>query len=102
VLSPTGGPGTFMPGTETLQEAELSGRASNALVLAILGLFCCGLVSLIGMFMGISVLSDANRLRISASSAKSKAIAAIICGIVAALIWLVSMIVMAGQGQSGG
>ena len=46
--------------------------------LAVIGMLCCAPLALIGLFMGISILSDIRRARVSAPQASGKAIAAIV------------------------
>lgn len=77
----------------------MMGRASNALILAILGLFCCPPMALIGLFMSISILADMKRLNIQAPLARSRALIASVLGVIAAIAWLTYLISMAMQAQ---
>lgn len=97
VLSSPGSIG--LPDFDTLAQTEFIGRANNALILAIIGLLCCAPLSLIGLFMGIGILSDLIRHRISAPAARSKAITAIVLGVVATLGWLIYLLIFAARPQ---
>jgi hypothetical protein len=86
VLSPTGGQ---LPGLDYLRTNELAGRANNALILAILGLFCgCLPVGVVGAFMGIAVLRDVAPMGARAGDARTKAITAIVVAAVGVIAWL--------------
>jgi len=96
-LSPTGG---VVPSVEYLQANELAARANNALILAIVGLLCCAPLGVVGLFMGIAVLADVNRLRSRAPDARGKAIAAVVLGVVGVLAWVIYFVVlMANRGS---
>jgi hypothetical protein len=88
-----------IPDLASLQGRELEGRASNALIYAILGMFCCALLSLVGLFMGLSVLGDIKRLGGNFPSAKGKAVGAVVCGCLATAGWLIYLFVLAAQNQ---
>lgn len=98
VLSPPATVG--MPDFGMLQQTEFLGRANTALTVAIIGVMCCGLPSLIGFFMGIGVLTDLGRARANVPAARSKAIAAIVVGSLSVLGWFIWMVVNAA-GQRG-
>lgn len=104
VLRPTGvGPSPShlgLPDLGALQQTELTGRANNALILAVVGMLCCAPLALIGLFMGISILSDIRRARVAAPQANGKAIAAIVLSALGTLGWLIYLLTMASR-QSG-
>ncbi len=76
---PVGGyaPRPLVAGAQEILEVEMEGQATNALIFAILSLFCCGILSVISLSWGISLLSQMNKLGLGRSAARSKAIAAI-------------------------
>lgn len=87
-LSPIGGQ---MPSVDYLQANELSARANNALIFAIIGFFAsfcvCGLpLSVISVFMSLSVMGDIKRVRARAPQAQGKAVAALIIGLLGAAV----------------
>lgn len=95
VLSP---PATMgLPNFDSLQQTEFIGRANNALMLSIIGAGCCPPLSLIGLFMGIGILSDLGRTRASVPAARTKAITSIVLGVVATLGSIIFLLVMAGH-----
>jgi len=89
-----------LPDFGSLQQTELTGRANNALILAVVGMLCCAPLALIGLFMGISILSDIRRTNVQAPQASGKAVAAIALGVLGTLGWLIYLLSMAGR-QSG-
>lgn len=93
VLSPPAG--VAMPGFEALQQTEFMGRANNAFLLALIGLLACPPISLIGLFMGISVLAEIGRMRANVPAARSKAISAIVLGALSTLGSLLFLIITA-------
>ncbi|MGE5532277.1 MAG: RING finger protein [Bacteroidota bacterium] len=101
VLRPTGvgpSPSTVgMPDFGSLQQTEFMGRANNALILAIIGMFCCAPLSLIGLFMGISILGDLKRTNTDAPGPRGKAVASIVIGVLACVGWLIYLITMAAN-----
>jgi hypothetical protein len=87
-----------LPDLVLLQVRALEGRANSALLYAIGGLFCCPLVSLIGLFSALGVLGDCKRVGpVAGARASSKAIGAIVTASLALLVWLVMMVTMGGQ-----
>ncbi len=77
-------------GAQAIFAAELDGQATNALIFAVLSVFCCGILSIISLFWGASIISQINKLGLGTCPARSKAIAAVVVsGIVLflALIW---------------
>ncbi len=95
--SPAGRP---MPvGAREILEAELDGQATNALIFAVLSVFCCGVLSIISLSWGISILSQVKKLGLSPSAARSKAVAAIVISGVVMLLVLVGIFVMLAGGQ---
>jgi hypothetical protein len=101
VLRPTGvGPSPTSYGAPdfgSLQQTEFVGRSNNALTLAIIGMFCCAPLSLIGLFMGISILGDMKRMNVNAPGPHGKAVASIVIGILACVGWLIWLIGMAAN-----
>jgi len=86
-------------GAREILEAELDGQATNALIFAVLSLFCCGILSIISLSWGISILSQVKKLGLSPSAARSKAMAAIVISGVVMLLALVWVFVMLAGGQ---
>lgn len=87
-----------LPDSVLLQVRALEGRANSALLYAIGGLFCCPLVSLMGLFSALGVLGDCKRVSPAAGArASSKAIGAIVTASLALLAWLAIMVMMGGQ-----
>lgn len=64
------------------QEAELEGRATTALIIALLGCLMCCIPGppVVPLVMGIRIIADANVRRLTAASARSKAVWAIVLG----------------------
>jgi hypothetical protein len=88
-----------MPDFTTLAGRELEGRASNALWLALAGWFCCPPLTLVGLFMAMSLLGEINRLP-GAGRARSKTVGALVVGAIAVVFWIV-MLVVQSQSSSG-
>jgi hypothetical protein len=105
LLRPTGvGPAPSTLGTPdfgSLQQTEFLGRANNALMLSIVGMFCCAPLALIGLFMGLSILGDLKRMNANVPAARGKAIASIVLGVVAVIGWLTYLLIMAAHQQQG-
>lgn len=94
---PQGGP-VALPDLVLLQVRALEGRANSALLYAIGGLFCCPLVSLMGLFSALGVLGDCKRVGpVAGARASSKAIGAVVTASLALLAWLAIMVSMGGQ-----
>jgi hypothetical protein len=90
-LSPTGGQ---LPSPDFLQANELMARANNALILAIIGLLCqCLPVGIVGIFMGIAVMADANRMRGRGADARGRATTAIVVGIIGVVAFIIILII---------
>jgi hypothetical protein len=96
VLSPTGG---TPPSLDYLQANELSARANNALILAIVGLCGCLPLGVVGLFMAFAVMADISRLRSRAADARGKATAAIVIGIIGVIGWVIALIVTLANPQ---
>lgn len=96
VSSPRGPLGGAVPDFAQLQARELDGRANNALYMALGGWLCCPPLSLVGLFMGLSLLGELNRVPGGTGAAKGKAIAAVVAGVVAMVFWIIAL-VMQGQ-----
>ena len=77
----------------------MEGQATNALIFSVLSLFCCGVLSVISLSWGISLLSQMNKLGLGRSAARSKALAAIIISGVVMLLALgwVLMVIAGGD-----
>jgi hypothetical protein len=75
-----GGMGTLLPPEHASTAARLHGKATNALVLSLMGIFCFGVLSLAGLVMGISVLIQMKTLGIDVPTARMRAVWAIILG----------------------
>ncbi|MEN6546556.1 MAG: RING finger protein [Armatimonadia bacterium] len=86
------------------QEAELDGRGTTALIIAILGILVCCLPGpgVVAIVMGARILADANIRRLTAASARSKAIWAIVLGSVGVLANIAAIVMMAGRGGGMG
>ncbi len=81
-----------------MQAHELNARATNALVLSVLGILCF-LPAMIGFFMGIAVLSKAVQNRALANHpAKTRAIAAIVIALFWLFLWGYAMLSGVGGG----
>jgi hypothetical protein len=79
---------------------ELDSRASNALVLSILG-FLCFVPALIGFFMGVGVLGQVSQVRaLERSSARNRALGAVIVGLFFMIGWGAFIVSMALSGNS--
>lgn len=68
--------------------AELDQKATNALISAIVGLFCCGVPSVVGFFLAVSVLSHSSKTRGTGASARAKAAWAIVIAVIAVVFWV--------------
>lgn len=89
---PAPGPGwqpPYPPPQSTLGAlaAELDQKATNALICAVVGLFCCGVPSVVGFFLAVSVLSNAAKTRVVGASARAKAAGAVVIAVVAVTFW---------------
>jgi uncharacterized Zn finger protein (UPF0148 family) len=76
------GPQALPPPLAAATAAQLESTASAALLLSILGLFCCGLLSVLAILMAVGVLVRMRALGLNAPRARQQAIAAIIIGLV--------------------
>ncbi len=70
----------------------MEGQATNALIFSVLSLFCCGILSVISLSWGISLLSQMNKLGLGRSAARSKAIAAVVVSGAVILVWALAVI----------
>ena len=88
--------GARVPPYLGVQAEELGERANKAMWFAILGMFCCPILTIIGFIMGIQVLGEIGRSRVMGSQrARSQAIAAIVIGSIWILLFLGQMIIAA-------
>ncbi|MBC7287510.1 MAG: hypothetical protein H5T86_05580 [Armatimonadetes bacterium] len=93
-------PGTPLPPPAAVAAAaRLEADATNALVLSLLGLFCLGILSIIGMMMGIGVLARMRAIGLDVPGARSKATAAVIIG--ASVIGLMLAIIVLTAKSAG-
>ncbi len=82
-----------------MQVRELNARATNALVLSVLGILCF-LPAMIGFFMAIAVLSKvAQNAAFANHPAKGRAIAAIVIGVFWLFVW--GSVMLSGLGGMG-
>ena len=82
-----------------LQVGELNARATNALVLSLLGILCF-LPAMIGFFMGLAVLGQGGQIgAFSNHPARGRAIAAVIIGLFFLIMW--GVIVLSGTAGAG-
>ena len=91
--------GALPVGAREILAAELDGQATNALIFAVLSIFCCGILSIISLFWGASLISQTNKLGLGPSPARSKAIAAVVISIVVMLLGLLWGLAMLGAAQ---
>ncbi len=103
-LSP-GTPTTAQPPTFPLPSpaavaaaARLEADATSALLISVLGLFCCGVLSLIGIIMGGGVLARMKALGMNLPGARRKAIAAIVVGILFIGLWIALVLISQAAG----
>lgn len=96
VDSARGPVGGVVPDFALLQARELDGRANNALYMALGGWLCCPPLTLVGLFMGLSLLGELNRAPGATGAARGKAIGAVVVGAAAVVFWIIMLIV---QGQ---
>ncbi len=61
--------------------AQMDSTASTALSYALLGLCCCPVVSVVALFMGISVLVSLRRFRVPSPTVSVKAVSAVVLGL---------------------
>jgi hypothetical protein len=99
-LPTPGALGSLMPPAHVAAAARLESSATNALVVSLLGLFCCGIGSLAGLAMAISVLLQMKALGIDVPMARSRALSAIVVGIAVPII--VVLIILATAKSSSG
>ena len=79
----------LVAGAQEILEAEMDGQATNALIFSVLQtIFCCGILSIITLSWGLSIISQMNKLGLGRSPARSKAIAAVVISGVVMLIAL--------------
>lgn len=85
-----------------LMATEVERHAGNALLWAIIGLFCCPILSIIGFFMALAVFATLARTGIESASARTKAAFAIVVGTLACGVWatILLALVQGGQGPS--
>lgn len=88
---------TTMPDFATLQSRELEGRANNALWMSVLGCFCCPPMTLVGLFMALSLLGEISKTAVAASRPRIKAIVAVCVSGAALLGWLIYLVHMGQQ-----
>lgn len=93
VYQPPPGPGWQPPheqpqSTLGAMAAELDQKATNALICAIVGLFCCGVPSVVGFFMAVSVLSNTSKMRSAGGPARAKAAWATVIAVVTIVFWV--------------
>lgn len=77
---------------------KASGMATAALVLSILGIFCCGIASIIGLILGIVELGNINKGQ-SSEKGRGFAKAAIIIGIIAIALGVFVNIILIATGN---
>ncbi len=80
------------------QPEKTSGMATAALVLSIVGIFCCGVASIVGLILGIVELGRINRGE-SSEKGRSFAKAAIIIGAIAVTLGVIVNIILAVTGN---
>ena len=71
--------------------AILEQKATTALIYSLAGLFCCPVMSLVGLLLGVMVFSSPAPQRVLTASARSKAVGAIVAGIITFLFWTAFM-----------
>lgn len=88
---------TRMPDLALLQAREMEGRANNALWMSVLGCFCCPPMTLVGLFMALSLLGEVSRAAVAAGRARTKAIVAVCVSVATLLGWLIYLVRMGQQ-----
>ncbi len=83
------GMGTLLPPGQASTAARLEARATNALVVSLMGIFCLGLPCLAGMAMAITVLVQMKTLGIDVPTARMRAIWAIVIGVGVILVGVI-------------
>lgn len=81
--------GAMPMGAQQLVEAAFEGQCTNVLLFTILQLFFCGgILSIVALAWSWSLLSQMKRLQISASTSRSKVIAAVVISGAVTLLWI--------------
>lgn len=88
---------TSLPDVALLQAREMEGRANNALWMSALGFLCCPPMTLVGLFMALSLLGEVNRSAVAAKNARTKAIITVCVSAAALLGWLIYLVRMGQQ-----
>lgn len=94
--------GPLLPPDRVAAVARLEADATTALTLSLLGLFCFGILSLVGVGMGVWVLARMKALGVHAPGASGRAIAAIIIGVGVLLAMVLWGYAVSGSGGGTG
>lgn len=97
--------GSMLHPDQATAVARLERDANNALIVSLLGLFCCGIASIFGGIMALTVLVRARSRGVSSPGIRNRAIAALILGVglpLVGIIWGIVMYHSSGLGALGG
>lgn len=94
---PAGGPRPWQTVPDPYTE-DLERNATNGVVLALIGLGCCPILSVVGLILGIMVLSSQSGERHPSTTARTRAIWAVVVGIVGPLVWMLILLSMRHAG----
>ena len=95
---PVGTPSPFdTPPALVVLTAEAERRATNALLMSIMGIACCPVISIVGFFMGVSAFGALSQTGIKAPGARMKATWAIIIGALVPVGWACVMLAFSGD-----
>jgi hypothetical protein len=101
-LPTPGGMGTLLPPGQASIAARLEAKATNALVLSLMGIFCFGILSLAGLAMSITVLVQMKALGIDVPTARMRATWAIVLGVGVPIVMAVVLSAMMHTVQNYG
>lgn len=77
---------------------DLERNATNGVVLALIGLGCCPVLSVVGLILGIMVLSTLSNMHRPSALARTRATWAVVAGIVGPLVWALVLYSMRSHG----
>lgn len=86
------------PPQQFMRPEKASGMATAALILSIVGIFCCGVASIVGLILGVIELGKINRGE-SSERGRGYAKAAVIIGAVMIALGVILNIILIATGN---